>query len=101
MGGDVANRFSVELGPRNLGGLFLDRFFVLPDAALVRVELLLNSRLPQLTWIGRELHVTRLADPERWSVAGSFQNTKPALCHISVSHSCWNRATFDAVKATA
>lgn len=36
------------------------------------IELLLDSRLPQLTRVGCELHVTRLTGPERWDIADSL-----------------------------
>jgi hypothetical protein len=58
--------------PRNFGSFFFDRHCVLAGIALVRVELLVNSRLPQLTRICRELHIARFADSERWDVADSL-----------------------------
>jgi hypothetical protein len=47
----------------------------------VCIELLLNSRLPKLTRVGRELSIARFTDPQRRDVADSFQDPKAALCH--------------------
>jgi hypothetical protein len=63
------------------GSVFRVRHHVLHGFALVRVELLLNSRLPKLTWIGRELRIARFTNPQRRDVADSFQDPKAALCH--------------------
>jgi len=50
-------------------GFFFDGFFrarhcVLQGFALVRIELLLNSRLPKLTRVGRELRIARFTNPQ-------------------------------------
>jgi len=39
------------------GSVFRARRCVLHGLAFVRIELLLNSRLPELTRVGRELHM--------------------------------------------
>ncbi len=49
--------------------------------ALVRIELLLNSRLPELTRVGRERSMARFTNPQRRDVADSFQDPKAALSH--------------------
>ena len=56
-----------QLPPINFDSLFFDGFlfgsvfralhYALHGFALMRIELLLNSRLPELTRVGRELHV--------------------------------------------
>ena len=46
------------------GGFFRARHHILYGFALVRIELLLNSRLPKLTWIGRELRIARFTNPQ-------------------------------------
>ena len=72
-----------QLLPRNFGCFFRDRRCVLPGVALVRVELLLNSRLPELTRVCRELRIARFTNSPRRDVADSFQYPKTALCHDS------------------
>ena len=67
------------LPPMNFDRLFLDGFFlgsfffghffrarrcVRHSFALVRIELLLNPRLPELTRVGRELSTARFANSE-------------------------------------
>ena len=52
-----------------LGSFFFGHFFrarrcVLHGFALVRIELLLNSRLPELTRVGRELRIARFTNPQ-------------------------------------
>jgi len=63
------------------GSVFRARHYVLRGFALVRIELLLNSRLPELTRVGRELRIARFTNPPRRDVADSFQDAKAALCH--------------------
>ncbi len=46
------------------GSVFRARRCVLHGFALVRIELLLNSRLPQLTRVCRELHMARFTNPQ-------------------------------------
>ncbi len=46
------------------GSVFRARRCVLHGFALVRIELLLNSRLPELTRVCRELHMARFANPQ-------------------------------------
>jgi hypothetical protein len=80
-----------QLPPINFDSFFLDGFFlgsvfrarhcVLHGFALVRVELLLNSRLSELTRVGRELRIARFTNPQGRDVADSFQDAKAALCH--------------------
>ena len=79
-----------QLPPINFDSFFLGGFLfgsvfrtrrVLHGFALVRIELLLNSRLPQLTRVGRELRIARFTNPQRRDVADSFQDPKAALCH--------------------
>jgi hypothetical protein len=63
-----------QLPPINFDSFFFDGFFfgrifrarhcVLHGFAFVRVELLLNSRLPELTRIGRELRIARFTNPQ-------------------------------------
>jgi len=45
-------------------GVFRARHYVLHGFALVRIELLLNSRLPKLTRVGRELRIARFTNPQ-------------------------------------
>jgi hypothetical protein len=52
-----------------LGSFFFGHFFrarrcVLHSFALVRIELLLNSRLPELTRVGRELSTARFTNSQ-------------------------------------
>jgi hypothetical protein len=75
-----------QLSPINFdsfffGGFFRTRHCVPYGFALVRVELLLNSRLPQLTRVGRELRIARFTNPQGRDVADSFQDPKAALSH--------------------
>jgi len=70
----------------NFDGFFLGHFFrarrcVLHSFALVRIELLLNSRLPELTRVGRELSTARFTNSQWRDVADSFQYPQTALCH--------------------
>jgi len=63
-----------QLPPINSDSFFFDSFFfgsvfrarhgVLHGFALVRIELLLNSRLPELTRVGRELRIARFTNPQ-------------------------------------
>jgi len=46
------------------GSVFSSRRRVLHGFALVRIELLLNSRLPELTRVGRELRIARFTNPQ-------------------------------------
>ena len=46
------------------GSVFRARHDVLHGFALVRIELLLNSRLPELTRVGRELRIARFTNPQ-------------------------------------
>jgi hypothetical protein len=69
----VRNR-AHQLPPINFDSFFFESFFfgsvfraprcVLHGLALVRIELLLNSRLPELTRVGRELHMARFTNPQ-------------------------------------
>ena len=62
------------LPPMNFDSFFLGSFFfghffrarrcVLHSFALVRIELLLNSRLPELTRVGRELSTARFTNSQ-------------------------------------
>jgi len=61
-----------QLFSRNFGSFFLDRLCFLPGVALMRVELLLNSRLPELTRVRRELGIAQFTDSPRRNVADSF-----------------------------
>jgi len=83
-----------RLLPRNLSSFSRDRHCVLPRLAFVRVELLLNSRLPQLARVCRELRIAGFTNSARRDVADSFCNPKTALCHNSVSHSAGNCASL-------
>ena len=46
------------------GRVFRARHYVLHGFALVRIELLLNSCLPELTRVGRELRIARFTNPQ-------------------------------------
>ena len=46
------------------GSVFRARHCALHGFALMRIELLLNSRLPELTRVGRELHMARFTNPQ-------------------------------------
>jgi hypothetical protein len=70
-----------QLLPRNFSSFSHDRRRVLHGVALVRVELLLNSRLPELTRVCRELRIAGFTNSQRRDVADSFQDPKTALCH--------------------
>ena len=103
MGGDIWPRYckpfaALELLLRSFGSWFLNRYRggrrFLCGLALVSIELLLHSRLTELTRVCRELHVTGLTGPERRDAADPLKYTKSALCHISVSHSSPNCATL-------
>ena len=69
----VRNR-DPQLPRINFDSFFFESFFfgsvfralrcVLHGLALVRIELLLNSRLPELTRVGRELHMARFTNPQ-------------------------------------
>src|SRR5258708_33411152 len=76
-----------RLLPRNLSSFSRDRHCALPRLAFVSVELLLNSRLPQLARVCRELGIAGFTNSARRGIADSFCNPKTALCHNSVSHS--------------
>jgi|SRR5580658_5899160 hypothetical protein len=103
MGRDIWPRYckpfaALKLLLRSFGGWFLNRYRsgrrFLRGVALVSIELLLHSRLTELTRVCRELHVTGLTGPERWDAADPLEDTKSALCHVSVSHSSPNCATL-------
>jgi hypothetical protein len=75
-----------QLPPINFDSFFFGDFFrtghcVPYGFALVRIELLLNSRLPQLTRVGRELRIARFTNPQGRDVADSFQDPKAAFSH--------------------
>ena len=58
-----------QLPPINFDSFFFGSFFrarrhVLRGFALVRIELLLNSGLPELTRVGRELRVARFTNSQ-------------------------------------
>jgi hypothetical protein len=91
-------RCTNPLLPHNLGSFFPDRHCILTSIAFVRVELLVNSRLPQLTRICRELRIARFTDSQRRDVADSFHDPKTALCHVQVSHSPGKCATTAGVE---
>jgi hypothetical protein len=83
--------FAIELFLRSFSGgvrRFLRHF------TLVRVELLLHTRLSELTRICRELHMTGFTGPERRNAADSLEYPKSALWHVSVSHSALNCASL-------
>jgi hypothetical protein len=46
------------------GSVFRARHSVPHGLALVRIKLLLNSRLPELTRVCRELHMARFTNPQ-------------------------------------
>jgi hypothetical protein len=52
------------LGSLAFGHFFRARRCVLHSFALVRIELLLNSRLPELTRVGRELSTARFTNSQ-------------------------------------
>jgi hypothetical protein len=92
----IASLFSGELLSRNFRSFFLDRDCVPRRVALVSIELLLHSRLPELARVGRELRIAGFTDPERRSAADSLQYPKTALCHAPVSHRPANCASITA-----
>jgi hypothetical protein len=58
-----------QLPPIKFDSFFFGRFSrtrrrALHGLALMRVELLLNSRLPELTRVGRELRIARFTNPQ-------------------------------------
>src|SRR5208337_4135568 len=74
---------TISYFPRNFRSFLRAGRCVLRGAALVRVELVLNSRLPQLTRVSRELRMARFTDSPRRNVADSLQDPKTALGHGS------------------
>lgn len=70
-----------RLFTRSFGGFSRGRRHVLLCIALVRVELLLNSRLPELTRVRRKLRIAGFTNTQGWNAANTFYCPKSMLCH--------------------